>query len=152
MKKLLVLVGFLALITTASKAQKIEEIDGIYYKNSKKFTGTYLSFYDDNTLQSEVKVKDGEKHGKATIYFKNGHVNEIRSYKHNQMHGKWVMYNEHGIKISIARYKNGKKNGKWVIWNDYGNLLYELEYDNGEKTGVWKKYDDQGNLVSERKY
>ncbi|WP_346862339.1 toxin-antitoxin system YwqK family antitoxin [uncultured Draconibacterium sp.] len=152
MKKLLVLLGFFALITTATKAQKIEEIDGIFYKNSEKFTGTYLDFYSENVIKSEVKIKKGEKHGKTTIYFENGHVNEIRSYKHNLMHGKWVMYNEHGIKISIARYKNGKKHGKWTIWNDYGNLLYELEYDNGNKTGVWKKYDEQGNLTSEREY
>ena len=152
MKKLLVLSGFLALIFTATKAQKIEEINGVFHKNSEKYTGTYTSLYEDNSLKSEIKIKKGQKHGKTLIYFSNGHLNEIRSYKHNQMHGKWVMYNEHGVKISVARYKNGKKHGKWIIWNDYGNLLYKLEYDEGEKTGLWKKYDEQGKLISVRKY
>jgi antitoxin component YwqK of YwqJK toxin-antitoxin module len=152
MKKLLVLLGFFALIITATKAQNIEEIDGIFYKNSEIFTGTYINFYTENQIKSEVKIRKGEKHGKTNIYFENGNLNEIRSYKHNAMHGKWTMFNEHGIKVSIARYKNGNKHGKWTIWNDYGNLLYELEYANGKKAGVWKKYDEQGKLISERKY
>lgn len=121
MKKFLVLLGFLALIITGSKAQKVEEIDGLYFKNSEKYSGTYIISFEDNSIKSEVKIKDGEKHGKTTIYFQNGHVSEIRSYKHNKMHGKWVMYNEHGIKVSVARYKEWAKT--WQM--DYLERLWK---------------------------
>jgi antitoxin component YwqK of YwqJK toxin-antitoxin module len=152
MKRILVLIGFLAFIITATKAQEIVEIDGLYYKDSEKYSGIYTTKFENGNINREITVRNGEKHGKTFIYFENGQINEVRSYRHNLMHGKWMMFNEHGIKISIARYKNGKKHGKWTIWNDYGNLLYELEYSNGEKSGVWKKYNEKGELISEREY
>ena len=152
MKKVIVILGFLMSLSFFSSAQNVEEIDGIYYKNSQRYTGTYVTNFDNGHVRQEIKIKNGEKHGKVRIYFENGQLNEIRSYKHNQMDGKWTMYNDHGIKTSIARYRNGEKNGKWLIWNDYGHLLYELQYDMGKKTGVWKKYDEQGNLINKREY
>ena len=138
--------------TVTLKAQNIQEVDGIYYKNSQKYTGKYVTYFDNGNTRQEIEIRNGEKHGKIRIYFENGQLNEIRSYKHNQMDGKWAMYNDHGIKTSVARYKNGEKDGKWMIWNDYGNLLYELHYHSGKKTGIWKKYDEQGNLINKREY
>jgi antitoxin component YwqK of YwqJK toxin-antitoxin module len=152
MKKILIITGFILLVFSSSKAQDIQEVDGLFYTNGELYSGTYKTHYDNGQVKMEMKVKNGKKHGKVKIYFENGGLNEIRSYKNNLMHGKWEMYNDNHILVSVARYKNGKKHGKWIIWNDEGMLLYELQYTNGQKTGTWKSYDGAGNLVNERKY
>jgi antitoxin component YwqK of YwqJK toxin-antitoxin module len=152
MKKIIWVTALFSLLFATAKAQDIKEIDGLYYKNGKLYSGEYVTRFDNGQLKMTMKIAEGKKEGKIKIYFENGLLHEIRSYKNNQMHNKWVMYNDHNIKISVARYKNGVKHGKWFIWNDYGNLLYQLEYNQGEKSGTWKNYNEKGEVVNERKY
>ena len=99
-----------------------------------------------------MSLVDGMKEGAVKVYFENGTLSEIRSYKKNVMDGTWLTFNEKKVRIAEAHYLDGKKDGKWYIWDDNGKLIYELEYTNGEKTGSWKKYDTDGNVISERNY
>jgi antitoxin component YwqK of YwqJK toxin-antitoxin module len=152
MNKIVLLTGILFLVIANVDAQKIKEIDNIFFENGQPYTGSYTSCYDNGNIKMEMKVKEGKKHGQVRIFFENGQLNEIRSYKNNLMHGKWELFNRDNIKVSVARYKKGEKNGKWLIWNDKGTLLYQLYYKDGKKCGIWKRYDNEGNLVSHRKY
>jgi antitoxin component YwqK of YwqJK toxin-antitoxin module len=152
MKKLLVFAGIFILFLNAAKAQEIKEVDGIYYQNGQLYTGEYTSRYENGIVKMTAKISEGKKEGIVQVYFDNGQLNEIRSYKNNLMDGTWEMYNIYKIKVSVANYKNGLKHGKWYIYDDTGTLLYDMEYTNGEKTGTWKKYDGSGKLISERKF
>ena len=71
MKKIVVLIGFLAFIFTATKAQNITEKEGLFYKNSEIFTGTYQSFHPNNSNKSEVKIRKEKNNGKTTLNFEN---------------------------------------------------------------------------------
>jgi len=152
MKKIGLLIGILFLTIFTALAQDIKEIDGIYYKGDTPFTGTYTVKFDNGKPKIVMNLVDGMKEGETNVYFQNGELNEIRSYRKNAMDGTWVTYNEYKVKVAEARYLNGKKDGKWYIWDDNGTLIYELEYTGGEKTGIWKNYDKNGKVISERNY
>jgi antitoxin component YwqK of YwqJK toxin-antitoxin module len=152
MKKLLVIAGFFILFLNAANAQEIKEVEGVYYKDGKLYTGEFTSRHENGMVKMTAKISEGKKEGVVQIFFDNGQLNEIRSYKNNLMNGTWEMYNIYKVKVSVANYKNGLKHGKWYIYDDTGTLLYDMEYNNGEKTGTWKKYDGAGKLISERKY
>lgn len=152
MKKIILILGICVLFLNASRAQEIKEVDGLYYQNDELYTGEYTSRYDNGKVKMTAKISEGKKEGIVQIFFENGQLNEIRSYKNNLMDGTWEMYNIYKVKVSVANYKNGLKHGKWYIYDDTGTLLYDMEYVNGEKTGTWKKYDASGKLISERTF
>jgi antitoxin component YwqK of YwqJK toxin-antitoxin module len=152
MKRLSLIFVLVSLLLNVAKAQEIKEIDGIYYQNGQLYTGEYTSRYDNGMVKMTAKISEGKKEGIVQIFFENGQLNEIRSYKNNQMDGTWEMYNIYKVKVSVANYKNGLKHGQWLIFDDKGTLLYDMEYKDGQKTGTWKKYDETGKLISERKY
>jgi antitoxin component YwqK of YwqJK toxin-antitoxin module len=152
MKKIILITGICILFLNAAKAQEIQEIEGVYFKDGQLYTGEFTSRYENGMVKMTAKIVAGKKEGIVQIFFENGQLNEIRSYKNNLMDGTWEMYNIYKIKVSVANYKDGLKHGKWMIYDDKGTLLYDMEYNNGEKTGTWKKFDETGKLVSERKY
>lgn len=152
MRRISLIIAFISLLLNVSKAQEIKEIEGIYYQNGQLYTGEYTSRYDNGMVKMTAKIVEGKKEGIVQVFFENGQLNEIRSYKNNQMDGTWEMYNIYKVKVSVANYKNGVKHGEWLIYDDKGTLLYEMEYTDGQKSGTWKKFDNAGKLVSERKY
>jgi antitoxin component YwqK of YwqJK toxin-antitoxin module len=152
MKRFSLLLGFLFLTLFSIYAQDIKEIDGVYYKGGTPYTGHYTANHDNGKFRIQMNLIDGLKDGEVKVYFENGELNEVRSYKKNSMDGTWLTFNKNKIKIAEAHYLNGKKDGKWLIWDENGALIYELEYTSGEKTGVWKNYDKNGNLVNQRAY
>lgn len=152
MKKIILITGIFILFLNAARAQEINEVDGIYYKNGQLYTGEFTSRYDNGMVKMTAKISEGKKEGIVQIFFENGQLNEIRSYKNNLMDGTWEIYNIYKVKVSVANYKDGLKHGQWLIFDDKGTLLYDMEYSAGQKSGTWKKYDETGKLTSERKY
>jgi antitoxin component YwqK of YwqJK toxin-antitoxin module len=153
MRTLVLFCGFIFFFTINTIAQDIRESGGIYYANSKPYSGVYTSRFDNGNTRMTMNLEQGLKNGETRIYFESGKLNEICSYKNNLMDGTWVTYNESGMKVAVANYKDGKKHGEWKIWDDQGNLIYEMNYLNGEKTGKWKRYDaSTGDLISERNF
>ena len=153
MKKLLVLISAI-IFTLPSFSQTISEgKDGLYYNSQgEPYTGTYRTFFDSGQVKSEVPLVNGLKSGSMMIYFPNGQVNEIRSYKEGKMDGTWLTFTNKGAKVAEANYTNGQKNGKWFIWDENGVLRYDMTYKDGQKVGLWIIYDEKGSKLSERNY
>ena len=151
MKKLVLFVGVLLLAITVN-AQNLQEVDGIFYQDSQPYSGTYLTYFENGNLKMETNFLEGMKDGECKLYFEDGKLNEVRSYRNNEMHGTWLTFNNMGVKVAEASYKNGKKDGNWFVWDEDGSLKYELCYKDGEKTGVWKSYDAMGVVINERDY
>ena len=153
MKKLLILIVAI-FFSLPSFSQNISEgKDGLYYDNQGAlYTGTYRTLFDNGQVKSEIPLVNGQKSGSMMIYFPNGQVNEIRSYKDGKMDGTWLTFTEKGSKVAEANYTNGLKNGKWFIWDENGVLRYDMTYKGGQKVGLWIIYDEKGNKLSERNY
>lgn len=143
------LISFFAL---GAKAQELKEVNGKFYADTVAYTGKYVVRYPNGGIKIEMNLLKGMKNGTVNVYFENGQINEVRSYKNNLMHGSWITYNEQKVLIGLANYKDGLKHGTWMIWDASGNLLYELHYDMGEKVGIWRNFGRNGEIVSEREY
>ena len=136
MKKLGLLIGFICLLSLVTQAQELKEINGIYYADSVAYTGKYITHFPNGKNKIEMNLEKGQKNGTVNVYFDNGQLNEVRSYKNNLMHGSWITYNEQKVLVGLANYKDGLKHGAWMIWDANGNLLYELHYNMGGVTLV----------------
>jgi antitoxin component YwqK of YwqJK toxin-antitoxin module len=136
-----------------SNAQITRVENAKYFDNDHNlYNGVYKETFDNGKPKLEMYLVNGEQDSTTTIYFEDGTINEIRSYKHGLMHGKWETFNSKGSKIAEAWYRNDKKDGIWRIWDENGSLRYEMPYSNGQKTGSWKIFDEKGELVTEKTY
>jgi len=154
MKTIISISAFMLLFLNFSLfSQNIVLQDDIYVdKDGKPFTGKYKEYYSDGILRLEIEMVNGTKNGKGVLYFENGNIQEVYSYKENKMDGLWLTYNEKNIKTAEANYLNDKKDGSWKIWDENGNLIYEMLYKNGEKTGTWIKHNEKGEEIARKTY
>jgi YD repeat-containing protein len=152
MKRMMVLMAMLLVVGVTGNAQFLKEVEGVYYAEAEPYTGIFKSYHDNYNLKLEMNLVEGMKNGEVKIYFEDGTLNEIRSYKNNLMHGIWVTYNLQGKKIAEARYADGKKEGTWQIWDENGVLRTLMVYSNGNKSGTWKRWDENGQLIGEKIY
>lgn len=152
MKKIVTLIVFTVVFYVGLNAQVIHEVDGIYYADDLPYTGTYKSYDDNFQLKMEMKLLEGKKEGITKLYFEDGSLQEIRSYKNNLMDGLWITYNEKGVKIAEANYVKGKKNGTWKVWDEQGILRVEMSYKHGAKFGTWTRWNQKGEILGEKVY
>ena len=95
------------LMSVSSFSQITEGEDGLYYsKDGTLYTGSYTEYYPSGQKKIEMTIQSGTKDGIITIFFEDGSVNELRSYKLNKKDGTWTTYNEKGQKIATAIYNN----------------------------------------------
>jgi antitoxin component YwqK of YwqJK toxin-antitoxin module len=152
-----ILAGIILLTVIPSSgviAQKgdLEYRDGYYYKNGMLYTGTHITYFEDSTIQMEMKVRNGSLDGITRVFHPNGTQKEQRYYNEGEMDSLWINWNEKGVKLGEARYRSGKKDGFWYIWDDNGVKRYEMFYRKGKKAGTWYIWDENGNLLSEKRY
>jgi antitoxin component YwqK of YwqJK toxin-antitoxin module len=140
-------------VVISSSGQALLKDDGLYYnKQGKVYTGIGYEYYADSTIRSESTIVDGKLEGMTKIFFENGKLEEIRSFKKGMMHGKWEKWNKDQVRVAEANYKNNLKDGKWFVWDDKGTLRYDMTYEQGKKVGTWYMYDDKGKLTDKKSY
>lgn len=142
----LVIAGFMA------TAQKPELVNGLYYKNSMLYTGTYEEYHPNGSLLIVQQIRNGQEHGNVDLYYANGSRQEHREFNEGMKTGVWLKWNEAGILMAEAGYKNDLKHGTWIIRNDKGVQLYEMHYTEGRKSGIWRQWNELGEPVMERDY
>ena len=130
----LILAGFMA------KAQKPELVNGLYYKNSMLYTGTY----EEHHTPVFMPLLNSRCSG--------GTPQEHREFNNGMKTGVWLKWNEAGILVAEAGYQNNLKHGTWIIRNDKGVKLYEMHYTEGRKSGIWQQWNELGEPVMERNY
>ena len=148
MKKLIVFC-FLFLMTAAN-AQTLNE-KGLYTDSENNlFSGVITAM--NNTVKSEMEVKDGVISGKANYYFASGKLMEAGMMANGLKDGQWTRYTESGLTSAIGFYSVGKKSGTWVVFDETGKKRMEMNYSNGEKTGTWTSWDENGAVASTKAY
>lgn len=148
--KILLLIALWGYFSLVTFAQLNKGEDGLYYDENKDlYSGLYIEFNSNGSKRVELPLKNGIKDGEVKLFFEDGSLNEIRSYKEGKMHGIWTMWNEQGTKIGVANYRNNLKDGEWLVWDENGVLRFSMYYEKGKKTGIWKMWDEKGTLISE---
>lgn len=151
MKKILLSLIILILGTSVF-AQKLELVNGLYFKKGMLYTGKHIEYNDNGKVSLELNVSNGKEHGAFDFYFSSGIKKEHREYNEGKKNGIWITWNEDNVKIAEAGYNNDIKDGNWFVWDNNGLLLYEMHYVSGKKTGTWRQWDETGKLVMERDF
>jgi antitoxin component YwqK of YwqJK toxin-antitoxin module len=131
---------------------QIVRVENAKYFDTKHnlYNGKYEEFYDNGNNKLVMFLKNGEQDSTTLLYFEDGKINEIRSYKNGLRHGKWETYNSKGQKLAEAWYRNDKKDGIWRIWDENGILRYKMPYSNDERIGEWFIYNEKGEILDQK--
>lgn len=125
----------------------------ISYESENKPKGKIRDFYITGQLQSEYTAiyldyyDEGKNfhEGEAVWYYKNGKVEQKRSYRNNILIGKNLFYYENGQLEKEVNYKNGYYDGNYIQWYQNGKLKLTAKYEyNTLKGNTFVEYDENG--------
>lgn len=101
-----------------------------YYKEKDGQKELYKmeEFYENGIKRIEGYYRDGQKDGRWSSYFPEGGVWSVVGYKNGEMHGKQTVYHPNGQKYYEGSFDNGIRKGTWSFWNEAGALVNTREY------------------------
>ena len=143
----------LLIISFSLFGQQIKKTAGFYIdENGEKYSGIYVSYFNDGTKEAVYTIKNGKENGSVEFYYPTNEIMGQGYFKDGEKNGKWVRWSVNGNKLAEANYNKGKKDGKWLIWDERGVKRYEMYYTNGEKTGVWLMWDEKGQISNKKEF
>jgi len=144
------------------------------FEHGKKI-GIWKTYYEIETLKSEIEYKNGFKDGSCVVYHKNGRKNYTGNYTKSLKSGKWTYWDENGVLTNEGEFKNDKMNGLWITYfpdekiKEQDNLVDnkqkgswketlensfrgEVDYTDGKKTSQWKYWRPDGVQIYSLKF
>jgi TonB family protein len=98
---------------------KINEIDS-------SFCGFEKYYYFTGQQHSVITIKNGDKHGKATWWYKNGQKWTEGYYNYNLEDSLWIYWYPNGNKKS-EKFYDDRSVKDWKGWDENGNRLYSYK-------------------------
>ena len=142
------------LCASCTKTEKTYYPDGhvlssIQYRFGKE-NGKTIYYYDNpNTVEIEMEMKNGKRHGEFNRYYENGCIDTHCYYENDSIEGVETNYTANGEKAQEFTYVRGVKNGPHKAYHITGELKIEGSFKDGMFDGDWKYYDERGVLVGE---
>lgn len=128
----------------------------IEYQMDKNSGAKYGSYKETDIatgkLKAERTYKNDQIDGVEKIYFPNGQVDGVLSYKDGVHHGEFTYYYEDGKVKQKGNYVNGKIEGILVGYYQNGNLKEEVTHVGGVTQGVFKEYNENGTIKAEGEF
>ena len=112
-----------------------------YSKRTKEENGI-IRFESGNYYKGEEK--DGIRHGKGILYYKNGNIFYEGDWVDDSPEGNGKLIEENG-NYYIGQFKKGLRHGKGKMYNKNGELTYEGDYVNDIEEGYGKKIIPSGS-------
>lgn len=117
----------------------------------KKNEGLWKFYHrKSNQLMMIENYKDGKLNGEKKVFYNDGKIAEIATYKNNLLEGLYTKIGSNEKILEELHYKNGKLHGEVKYYDVKGHLLYKGKYRNGIRVGYWKTYND-GDFVKKEK-
>ena len=86
------------------------------------------------------------------VYYQNGNILQLGSYKIGKPHGKWADYYPNGKSEIIRNYKDGKLNGESKYYYENRELKNIGNHKDDKQDGEWKYYYENGKPKSIENY
>lgn len=144
---------FIILIAGCSGKITITEADiktDIFYPENciRPFTGKCVVVFSNTCLiKEEFTYKRGLLHGKATSWYRNGHIKRLGSYKGGKISGKWEFWDENGNKKLEANYRDDALNGLYISLFANGKIKEKGRFANNKRLGQWQYYNENGEAI-----
>lgn len=112
--------------------------------------GLWKYFYDDGSIRSEGKYKDGKKTEEWKFFFNDNSIQQIGKYENDLPVSEWKWYFRNGKLRREETFIKGKEEGLSSEYNDSLKRIATGNYVEGKKDGVWKY--NNGEYVAEGEY
>jgi len=112
-------------------SQKIMETKGGF--DGKLIHGAYRSFYLNEQLREQGKIKYGLRNKVWKYWYSNGNIKESITWKDGVKAGVYCIYNDDGKLMAKSNFKNDKLNGHFYTYDVNGKVLEKKKYSNGEE-------------------
>ena len=137
-----------------------QERGGLLYlpNQSKPYSGENLCIHKNSSGQYFLKgeIKNGKRHGKMTIWQKNGLIDGELYFKDGEAVGDTI-YEYYYSTDQIKSVKNNKlvikdgiqsymKDGKWTEWYENGQIESESNWKDGKEYGKQTWWDENGQI------
>ena len=103
----------------SKKTEIIKKIRRINYENGESYYGEFIN---------------DQKHGKGTLYYKNGTIKYEGDFVNDKFQGNGKYISENG-KYYKGDFYNGKRHGKGILYNKNATILYEGDFVNDKFEG-----------------
>jgi antitoxin component YwqK of YwqJK toxin-antitoxin module len=108
--------------------------------------------FQNGSLLSEGKYKNGKRDGKWTQYFVDGLVSSDYNYIDGEFEGEQTEFFRSGKKYSVSEYKSGAHDGYQVVFFPNGQKSREGWQVNGNNEQQWITYYPDGNIDQDNYY
>jgi antitoxin component YwqK of YwqJK toxin-antitoxin module len=124
--------------------KKLKLDNGIYYLNSKAFSG-YIKEVDEHQHTMMIgSFLNGMQHGTTITFYTNGKLRDSRSYKENKSFGKHFGYWENGNRKFEFYYRNDKREGVNKQWYQGGQPYAFLNFKDDKENGLQQAWRENG--------
>jgi len=95
---------------------------------NSKLDGIVVNYFKNGDIEEKRSYADGQLHGECITYYSNGNVKEHFNMNHNKKDGLYAQFTEDGRVCTITPYNNGTPEGSYVVVDADGNYSkYSLE-------------------------
>lgn len=109
--------------------------------------GEWVSRREDGSVKTRVSYKNGLKHGKSFLYYRDGkNVQLMMPYIEGKREGTSKKYFKNGSIYAETPYKNDKLNGTRKTYYRNGQLKAAMPYHKGLPGTGLKEYYTNGNI------
>ena len=121
--------------------------------DSKTYIGEWIYYFEASKkiLTKEFYNNNGLLEKDRIVYYKNGKIAEVASYKNGLLNGNSQWFQKEGKKIREITYKDNILQGSFKSYNIDGQITVEGQYKSDAKHGVWKYYEN-GKLIREKDF
>lgn len=129
--------------------EEVMVAEGKYIKTVRDST---WRFYDlDGVLLSETEFEKGKKNGKDIVYFTDGKIAKMVTYKNDVLDGPFLENYESGVKKAKGQYVDGKLHGEVIYYDLNGQVSAKGKFNRGLRHGPWFFFSD-GKLEEKKMY
>ena len=150
-KRIFFLIFLLITISCRNSKTSFSEIDIVYEENqmlfikeTERFTGLVLEYYNDKQPKAEINIIDGLKDGIFRQYYENGELQVESKFKKGKLVGKFKAFHENGNEQIITFYKENLRMGSFEEFYDNKKLKLCGNYFKGIKIGQFEEYFKSG--------
>jgi len=111
------------------------------------YSGRWVDWLPNGEKVETTYVR-GLRHGKRTIWWPDGIVATVETYRHDRLNGSTVAWHSNGQTAVVGTLVDGVPSGVWSRWNLDGDVTEVVEFRDGRETGKWASWTEYASQKS----
>ena len=107
----------------------------------------WKTYYPSGGLKSELPYNEtGSREGTYKSYYEDATLDSQGDFKRNLRDGTWQFYYKNGQRAVELGFEGGIRSGSWREWYWLSTLKSEGQFINNKRAGEWSEYHNNGHL------